>query len=456
MHKTWFVVILAIAIISVRSTSAYSEKITSDPNTQGKHNVSTQATDSRLLMKITYDSDYKRLHTVVSDITRLSGVSIICGSSKNDWQVRDIPVVVCVKDIPLGKLLRALADATHTRFSSEKFGDNSKLSYRIYRNKKDQDSIDNYLSQRHETMLNETKWQWDAMVAFGNPSLHWKPEALIDQGNPKEHHDSPQRVLLIARLIAMLGPDAKAKMLNGETFSFSGKDPTYQTIMSELYQLTWTDIYKKNWRDTYGNMLPVDYLEALKRKLDGPGIDLDEAVHISMLPKDSFYTWLSYTHDFEFLDVLQRYSNSVMWRLYDALEPSDKLIAKSKDGLSLGKFDAAWIANFFRQRKLESDLSVIEGSSAMSGEKHMLNEADLMEQVISNPKTVSTMIMRVLEEPAETHSRQTGKKTGVKTSTSDTTKQYTYDIQISYNLDGENMSVDVKGPGVAYPFKSQK
>jgi ABC-type molybdate transport system permease subunit len=66
--------------------------------------------DPRLSQKITYDSGYKRLHAVIEDIARTSKVSIACGQSTKDWRVRDIPVVVCVKDMPLGKLLQGLEE----------------------------------------------------------------------------------------------------------------------------------------------------------------------------------------------------------------------------------------------------------------------------------------------------------------------------------------------------------
>ena len=54
-----------------------------------------------------------RLKTVIEDLSSTTGVKISCGKTKDDWRVRDIPVVVCVKDMPLGKVLRAIADATH-------------------------------------------------------------------------------------------------------------------------------------------------------------------------------------------------------------------------------------------------------------------------------------------------------------------------------------------------------
>lgn len=648
MSKIRLVALFVVVVIVITCASVCAGKITLDPNLSGEQKSSDQAqVDARLSQKMTYDSGYKRLNEVAEDITRISGVSIACGSSKKDWQARDIPVVVCVKDMPLGKLLKAIAAATHMRVTSEKIGNDPKLIYRIYRNKKEQDAIDNYLLRRHEAKLQEIKWQWDAMTAYGNSSIKWQPDAMIDKGNPKEHHDSPKGTLLIAKLIATLGAGEKDKMLNGDTFRFSGKDPAYQAIMNELYQLTsidlqicenndntpvvlptqddaeasalqiklldtvdsgdakievvltpiawgngssifysstlemvrtlenkevslppypeesnpsddedmdnpnmillkkwqdwdhtllkkkiniekpknikdptfadavravasasgcnivvddftshmdpkyrqidnvfkdnttladslrrayigdrvgykwffnasdklivgWTDIYPHNWRDTYRDLLPVDYLASLKNQLEGSGVEFDDAIHISMLPGDSFDTWFFYSRGFTCLDPVERCSDNMLWRLYDSLESSDKQLAKSKDGLPLAKFDTAWIAGFFHMQKMSTPLNVFENPRKEANEQEMQEESKLIERVMSDPLVISTMIMRVQKLPAETRNGKEHKAGN----TTDIPKLYTYKMVVNYRIDGEDKTITADGPSIAFPAKS--
>ena len=94
------------------STASFADKTTVDPNTVQKP-APAEIADKRLDQKITYESLDKRLHSVLDDLTAMTGVTVRCGDSKNDWQVRDLPLVVCARDLPLGKLLRTIADCTH-------------------------------------------------------------------------------------------------------------------------------------------------------------------------------------------------------------------------------------------------------------------------------------------------------------------------------------------------------
>ena len=61
----------------------------------------TAGADSRLAKPVTIECTNVRLHTVLERLSDETGVRLNCGRRKDDWQVRDIPVVVCVKDVPL-------------------------------------------------------------------------------------------------------------------------------------------------------------------------------------------------------------------------------------------------------------------------------------------------------------------------------------------------------------------
>lgn len=228
-------VLLSVFLIGIALLGPSAQaKVTVDPNAPGVQRpvTSSDDIDKRLSQKITYDSGYKRLHDVTDDIAVLSGVSTACGKSPKDWRVRDIPVVVCVKDMPLGKLLRAIADATHTRVASEKVGDNPVRHYRVYRRQREEQAIANLLSDRHAVKLAQVRWQWDAMVAYGKSG--------------KEIPGVGKDVMSLAKLIATLGSDAKEKMLSGEAFSFRGSDPARSSTIAGFQQTLWEDREKSS------------------------------------------------------------------------------------------------------------------------------------------------------------------------------------------------------------------
>ncbi|MCE5324456.1 hypothetical protein LLG46_14240 [bacterium] len=214
-------ILCLVVLVSMYAQAEAVGVVKVDPNTVAK---SGPKEDLRLSQKITYDSGYKRLNYVTDDLSRMTGVNILCGQNKNDWKVRDIPVVVCVKDLPLGKLLRAIADATHTRFTSEKIGDNPEKSYRIYRRSTDQEQLDVYVQKQHDYSLEDAAWQWDALTAYGKSN-----------DNPPD--DSSLRdTWLIARMIAGLGSDSKDKLLDGDTLTFRGTDPANSAYLEEYYR----------------------------------------------------------------------------------------------------------------------------------------------------------------------------------------------------------------------------
>lgn len=228
MNKLAFKCIFAFMFLcSSVSLFAYG-KITIDPNAPGvQKETSAQTSDPRLLQKVTYDSGYKRLNVVASDLTKLTGVSIVSGNGRNDWRVRDIPVVVCVKDMPLGKLLRAIADATHTRVALDRIGNDPEKCYRIYRRYKEEKEIDTLLQKEHDAYYEKAKWQWDALAAYGK--------------SDKDIPGVSKQTKLIAKLIASLGNDAKNKLLNYDTLKINGNNPSTHNITDNLYMLQFNE-----------------------------------------------------------------------------------------------------------------------------------------------------------------------------------------------------------------------
>lgn len=178
-----------------------------------------RAADSRLAQKVAYQGGYKRLHAVAEELSKQTGVTIRCGSSARDWQVRDIPLVVCVKDMPLGELLRTVADCAHVEFASEKIANanDDETAYRLYRTKKQQEDITDALDAQTEANLKLATWAWDTLVAYAK-----MPDASADIPTTKPDGwtsvDAAQ-IRAVAETLADLGPENREKALAGEQVS---------------------------------------------------------------------------------------------------------------------------------------------------------------------------------------------------------------------------------------------
>ena len=210
-----------IAALVVFAPGALAQgKVNVDPNAGPP--VETQANlqeDSRLSRKITYSSGYSTLRTVTSDLQNMSGVGVHCGKDTSNWQVRDIPLDVCVRDLPLGTLLRAVTDSTHCIFGSDRLGDSTQKSYRIFRRTKEENEIKTLLDQSYAARMSTINWAWDAATAYG--------KMPAQTGVPTE-------LWIACKLIAGLGPDSKQRMLTGERFRFPASNPAYASEIRSL------------------------------------------------------------------------------------------------------------------------------------------------------------------------------------------------------------------------------
>lgn len=223
---------LFVLVITVLLTApGFADKVVVDPNCLSvKTNIAVDdQPDPRLSKKITYDSGSKRLYVAVEEISRLAGMDIHCGNNKKDWVVRDIPVVICVKDMPLGKLLRAIADATHTWFASERIGDDPQKTYRIYRRHIENARIDSYYEEKRMHALAVASWQWDALVACGMS---------------EKNQGIPRNMRLLGEILGQLGPGVKENVLAGEELVFGAKQAGCGKPLSELQGNLWGDVFQ--------------------------------------------------------------------------------------------------------------------------------------------------------------------------------------------------------------------
>ena len=190
---------------------------------------SCYASDERLAQPVTYQGGYKRLHAVAEDLTAQTGVVIRAGGNKQDWRVRDIPLVVCVKDMPLAKLLDAIAECAHVTIGAEKIAgaaDDNPV-YKFYRSKKQLDDMAAVLSERAEANRQHAAWTWDTIVACAD----------LPDSDERFGDYSPSDIRQYAQVMKYLGMQGRAKLLSGDCVRVScddGSDPSTLAAMEPI------------------------------------------------------------------------------------------------------------------------------------------------------------------------------------------------------------------------------
>jgi hypothetical protein len=192
-------VCLALILLSASACAASDAESTPDP---------------RLAQPVTIECVNARLHTVVEQLSEKTGVPIRCGIDDRDWPVRDMPVTVCVKDMPLGRLLKCIAASTHLLLSKGEVGQTT--IYRVWRDLKRRKQIDDFIAAFQAAEEADKRaaleWEWDAALALKDH----------DPGDPtpgENRHSDPNRDGIIGRelagLLDVLGPSAREQVLSG-------------------------------------------------------------------------------------------------------------------------------------------------------------------------------------------------------------------------------------------------
>lgn len=226
------VVALVLGLLAV--THCCAQKVTVDPNVakpgaapaapaQPTRYDPAKDPDKRMAEKVSYEASHARLSTVVAGLSQASGVTIACGKSKNDWPVRDIPVTIYAKDVPVGTLLRAVARATHNIVKVEKAND--AIIYRIMQDPKLTRQFVDYENAKTVFRQAAASWNWDSVVAFKDI-----PDAQLQtyDNNLVIRALRLGAMKMISALLTALGPDYKQRVLNGESVMLDPKNLTDQ------------------------------------------------------------------------------------------------------------------------------------------------------------------------------------------------------------------------------------
>lgn len=207
MGRNW--VALWTLLFLVMSCGLTADVIKEDPNTPGNARTTPQnessLQDERLVKPVTYFSSYTRLQPCLNELSDISGIRIRTGANSRDWQVQDLPLVVCANEMPLGKLLANIATCTHLSLSSEIVDDQT--SYRVSRSGTQTRQLQAFFDSRAEEQIAREKQGWDTMVRLSRLT----PEQFAEQTN------SPDTVLYDkCSMIAGLGSEIRDRVFAGE------------------------------------------------------------------------------------------------------------------------------------------------------------------------------------------------------------------------------------------------
>lgn len=188
--------------------------------------------DPRLSIPITIECKGVRLHSALEQISEKTGVLVNCGIDKNDWEVRDIPVFIIAKDMPLNTLLHAIADSTHLLFSVKQA--NGKTFYRIWRDTKRRQELFGYEEKRKEVLRQAFVWDWDALCKL-------KDTPLPDKPTP-----AGERLRKLSRILAAIEPSVRDRVMadGGATVKMTELPESVQGDLKSLI-----DFRRKEMRD---------------------------------------------------------------------------------------------------------------------------------------------------------------------------------------------------------------
>ena len=225
MHKySRFLMMISLAVLI--GSASYAGKLTSDPNIS-KVAPSGPIADSAMAKLVSCDKGCNRLAAIVEEISTATGLKIGAGKNADDWESRDVPLTVYVKDVPVGKLLSWIAESAHMVLQSSKIGkdeDEKSKSYRILRDKKCQQELDNDAKAELEWGM----WAWDVWTKLGNSST------LVPPTEPGISLFGPTWATM--KLIAALGPETKEKIFAGDAVLLYAESSPYASLIENMYK----------------------------------------------------------------------------------------------------------------------------------------------------------------------------------------------------------------------------
>lgn len=248
---------LTAFLASSAVTLSMADKVTVDPNAAPRQKADSNKpfvsydpaadSDPRMAVNVSYEAVGVRLSDVVAGISKKTGVSILCGSSKNDWRCRDIPMALYVKDVPLGVLLRGIASAAHCLLVKQKT--DRGLFYSIRQDAKLNKFIEDHPAKKAAQDKAQFDWHWDVarrlhdipeekldpVMRLPGFVLH-EGQLIRDDAYPAFHAELQRK---LSALLATLGPEYKKQLdvTGGFSFTLATAPATSRQHLAEVLRM---------------------------------------------------------------------------------------------------------------------------------------------------------------------------------------------------------------------------
>ena len=241
-------VLLIVCSCGIAGTSPGQQAVAGKDITHILHKSTKGVSDARLQKKVSFTQKDVTLYDAIERLSADTDVRILAGRDGRDWQVRDIPVTVCARDMPLGDVLRALALCSYCMLSHEEKDDADDVdngTYRIWRDKRRRDIIDDYMSQLESIDSRRAARALEAGSLFDQ--IPDEKISLSDGWAPVYKG--------LSRLLAGLGTDARTALNDGKPIrlDMTSATPGIQSQLMVLYQADW-DAHKMEDVDAYASL----------------------------------------------------------------------------------------------------------------------------------------------------------------------------------------------------------
>lgn len=100
----------------------------------------------------------------------------------------------------------------------------------------------------------------------------------------------------------------------------------------------------RSWIDQHIGLVPESIIRHMMYKLEGDGVDLDDATPLTTLTDEQYDGWISGSRDLSSLTLASFSPMKPLWALYDSLSPDEKMMVKTETGISLKVFDPVQLA----------------------------------------------------------------------------------------------------------------
>lgn len=204
----------------------------------------------------------------------------------------------------------------------------------------------------------------------------------------------------------------------------------------------------RNWTQARQNLLPESYLTALRAKLDGDGLELDDCLGVLLLPYDQRSEWIARARGFRDMGTIGfNHSTKLLWPLYYALSQEQKKQAATPSALPLAELPAGVVS------------AAISDAHEDALRQRIAIHEDLTEQQLSDlasrPLASTRLVMRLIKSSVILDRSHFSAPNSDSRTPGSGSLRHTYRLEVSVFADGAETTITCLGPGL-FPHYSAR